>query len=61
MVRLFTGTIIQTEYISLPVLFETCVKVMQIYLKKDISQTVCIYFLYFVTGGYFLVQGVMKK
>ena len=24
---------------------------MQIYLKKDMSQTVCIYFFFFVTGG----------
>ena len=26
-------------------------KVVQIYLKKDKSQPVCIYFFYFVTGG----------
>ena len=24
---------------------------MQIYLKRDMLQTVCIYFFYFVTGG----------
>ena len=47
MATLFTPTIIQTDYISLPILFEIC-KVVQIYLKKD---TVCIYFFYFVTGG----------
>ena len=47
MVTLFTRTIIQTDYTSLPILFEIC-KVVQIYLKKD---TVCIYFFCFVTGG----------
>ena len=47
MVTLFTRTIIQTDYTSLPILFEIC-KVVQIYLKKD---TDWIYFFYFVTGG----------
>ena len=36
-------------------LFQFCLKFMfklvQIYLKKDVSQTVCIYFFYFATGG----------
>ena len=37
---------------------------MQIYLKRDMLQTVCIYFFYFVTGGckkLVLVQGPWKS
>ena len=51
---------------TLPVLFEICVKstVVQIYLKKDMSQTACIYLFYFVTGDceklIFLTEGIKK-
>ena len=32
-------------------LFKILFKVMQIYLKKDMSQIACVYFFYFVTEG----------
>ena len=51
---------------TLPVLFEICVKstVVKIYLKKDISQTACIYLFFFVTRDcekIIFVTGDMKK
>ena len=48
MVILFTRTIIQTGFTRFFLKF--VFKVVQIYLKKDMSQTVCISFFYFVTG-----------
>ena len=51
MVALFTQRNFQTGYTSLLVLFKIVFKVVQIYLVKDMSQTVCVYFFYFVTGS----------
>ena len=48
-VTLFTRTIIQTDYMPLPTLFEVC-KVVQIYIKKDTVFTFSI-----------LLQGAVKN
>ena len=64
MVALFTGRKFSTDYIPSPVLFKILFKIMQNLLdKKDMSQTVCVYFFHFTWGHKKLIlnSGTIKK